>query len=180
MEHLNKFVVQLEWTESWEELSNEEMGILFKNFIAHTKGLEINKSNRMVNVAWNSVKNQVERMTEKYLKDIENGKRGGAPKGNKNATKQPKNNPQTTQEQPKTTEEQPENEVEKQPSNNPRTTYKYKDKYNYKEKYNDKDIVKVDMNSLINSGEILDENKPEEVIDDFFNSFWDKRKYEDK
>lgn len=96
MKHLNKFVVQLEWTESWGELSNEEMGILFKTFIAHSKGLEIDGSNRMVNVAWNSVKNQVDRMNEKYLKDIENGKRGGAPKGNQNAIKQPPNNPKTT------------------------------------------------------------------------------------
>lgn len=174
MEHLNKFVVQLEWTESWEELSNEEMGILFKNFIAHTKGLEIDKSNRMVNVAWNSVKNQVDRMNEKYLKHIENGKKGGAPKGNKNSTKQPNNNQTTTQEQPKTTEQQP--------KNNRQTTYKDKDKDKDKEK--DKDAVKVDMNSLINSeinsGKILDENKPEEVIENFFSEFWDKRKYEDK
>jgi hypothetical protein len=121
---LEKFVVQMEWTESWDELSNEEMGILFRNFIKYTKGLEIDRSNRTVNVAWDSVKKQIDRMTEKYLKDVETGKRGGAPKGNKNASKQPKNNPQTTEEQP---------------LNNPETTYKYKYNYNYKDNYKEKD-----------------------------------------
>lgn len=126
---LDKFVVQLEWTDAWIDLTDEEMGILFRKFISHAKGEELNLENRIVKSNWLGVVKDIDRMTAKYLKDIENGKLGGAPKGNKNASKQPKNNPETTQEQP---------------INNPNTTYKYKDKYNYKEKdkSNDKSIDK--------------------------------------
>jgi hypothetical protein len=148
MKHLNKFVVQLEWTESWGELSNEEMGILFKTFIAHSKGLEIDGSNRMVNVAWNSVKNQVDRMNEKYLKDIENGKRGGAPKGNQNAIKQP--------------------------PNNPKTTYKDNDKDNDKDKVVNSSMSTL-INSVMNSGEIFIQPDSEASIDEGINKFWEKR-----
>ena len=123
---LEKFVVLLEWTDAWFHLTDEEMGILFRKFISHSKGEEMEIENRVVKGLWLSKVNDIDRMTAKYLKDIENGKLGGAPKGNKNASKQPKINPQTTQEQPiinpQTTQEQP------------KTSYKYKDKYNYKEK----------------------------------------------
>lgn len=47
------------------------------------------------------VKPNIEAATKRYDAQIENGKKGGAPKGNNNAKKQPKNNPKTTQEQPK-------------------------------------------------------------------------------
>lgn len=123
---LDKFVVQVEWADAWVDLTDEEMGILFRKFITYAKGEEMELENRIVKSNWLSVIKDIDRMTAKYLKDIENGKLGGAPKGNKNASKQPKINPETTQEQP---------------TNNPNTTYKYKDKYNYKEKdkSNDKD-----------------------------------------
>lgn len=38
---------------------------------------------------------------------FENGKNGGAPKGNQNARKQPKNNQETTEKQPKNNQKQP-------------------------------------------------------------------------
>ena len=38
---------------------------------------------------------------------FENGKNGGAPKGNQNARKQPKNNQETTEKQPKSNQKQP-------------------------------------------------------------------------
>ena len=127
---LDKFVVQLEWTDAWIDLTDEEMGILFRKFISHAKGEELNLENRIVKSNWLGVVKDIDRMTAKYLKDIENGKLGGAPKGNKNASKQPKINPQTTQEQPKNNPET----TQEQPIINPKTSYKYKDKYNYKEK----------------------------------------------
>jgi len=119
-EDLKRFIVQLEWTAGWVDMTDEEMGILFKNFIAYAKGEELNLENRMVKSNWLGVVSDIDRINEKYLRDIENGKKGGAPKGNKNATKQPKYNPQTTQEQP---------------LNNPKTSYKEKEK--------EKDIVDV-------------------------------------
>ena len=123
---LEKFIVQLEWTDSWVDMTDKEMGILFKNFIAYSKGEELNLENRFVKTAWLGIVKQIDRMNTKYIKDIENGKLGGAPKGNKNASKQPKINPITTQEQPLI---------------NPISTYKDKDKDKDKEK--DKDKLKI-------------------------------------
>jgi hypothetical protein len=155
-----RFVVQLEWTDSWTELSDEEMGILFRNFISYAKGEDLNFTNRIVNVSWKSIQPDIDRMNAKYLSDSENGKKGGAPLGNKNASKQPKDNPNTTQEQPKTTQEQPEIEEEKQPLNNPKTTYKEKDKEKDKENDKDKETllsglkeVYEDNIELLNTGE---------------------------
>ena len=48
---------------------------------------------------------------------FENGKNGGAPKGNQNARKQPKNNQETTEKQPKNNQKQPKNN-QKQPNVN--------------------------------------------------------------
>ena len=118
---LDKFVVLLEWTDAWSDLTDEEMGILFKKFISHAKGEDIKIENRIVNQSWLSKVNDIDRMTAKYIKDIENGKTGGAPKGNKNASKQPKNNPETTQEQPLNN---PETTNEIPLKNNPETTPK--------------------------------------------------------
>ena len=118
---LDKFVVLLEWTDAWSDLTDEEMGILFKKFISHAKGEDIKIENRIVNQSWLSKVNDINRMTAKYIKDIENGKTGGAPKGNKNASKQPKNNPETTQEQPLNN---PETTNEIPLKNNPETTPK--------------------------------------------------------
>ena len=43
----------------------------------------------------------VDASKKRYATSVENGKKGGAPKGNHNAKKQPKNNLKTTEEQPK-------------------------------------------------------------------------------
>ena len=101
---LKTFVVQLEWADSWVDMTDEEMGMLFRNFIAYSKGEELNLENRFVKSSWLSVVKQIDRMNKKYFNDVENGKKGGAPIGNTNAkkpiTEQPKNNPETTPKQP--------------------------------------------------------------------------------
>ncbi len=103
-ETLKTFVVQLEWADSWVDMTDEEMGMLFRNFIAYSKGEELNLENRFVKSSWLSVVKQIDRMNKKYFNDVENGKKGGAPIGNTNAkkliTEQPKNNPETTPIQP--------------------------------------------------------------------------------
>ena len=153
---LDKFVVQLEWTDAWVDLTDEEMGILFRKFISHAKGEEMEIKNRMVKNSWLSKVNDIDRMTQKYLKDIENGKKGGAPKGNKNASKQPPNNPQTTQEQPNLNGEM----LLKTTENNPNTTYKYKEKYKLKD---------IDTNITTNrtSGEIFNKVEEQELFECF-------------
>ena len=88
-------------------------------------------------------------MTAKYIKDIENGKTGGAPKGNKNASKQPKNNPETTQEQPLNN---PETTNEIPLKNNPETTPKQPININInKNKNKSKNIIdnEVDVSRVI-------------------------------
>jgi hypothetical protein len=143
---LKKFIIMLEWYPQLKRLTNEELGILFRNLFNHHLGLPIDESDRVSIGVFEGLLPNIDRMNQKYLKDIENGKKGGAPKGNNNASKQPKNNPQSTQEQPK---------------DNVKTTYKEKEKE--KEKYND--IINITSNRT--SGENLDE-----VI----NNFWEKRK----
>lgn len=180
---LDKFVVQLEWTDAWVDLTDEEMGILFRKFISHAKGEEMEIENRIVKSSWLSKVKDIDRMTSKYLKDVENGKSGGAPKGNKNASKQPKNNP-------KTTEQQPVNNPQTTPDK-PQTTYKYK--YNYKEN----NILETDIEDNIstNTGRKLhklphkekdikdimehqgcDWDKAIGILDDF-ETFFNKKKY---
>ena len=112
MKELKRFVVELEWADHFEDLTNEEMGILFKNFITYHKGESVDDSNRIVNIAWKSVVKQIDRMNAKYTKDVENGKKGGRPRKTNNPTITPK-----------------------KPLNNPKVTYKDKDKE--KEEYKD-------------------------------------------
>ncbi len=49
---------------------------------------------------WQKLKTKFNYDLSAYRASIENGKKGGAPKGNTNAQKQPRNNPETTQKQP--------------------------------------------------------------------------------
>ena len=49
---------------------------------------------------WLSLKPTIDSSIKKYIQSVENGKKGGAPKGNNNASKQPKNNQKLTKEQP--------------------------------------------------------------------------------
>ena len=131
----------MEWCNSFDHLSNEEMGILFKNFISYNRNENIDNSNRVVNAIWNLIEPNVERINHTYDTNGKNGTKGGAPKGNNNAKKQPKNNPITTEIQPKynpiTTEIQP---IIK-----PETTYKEKEK----EKDNDKEINNIHSTNIL-------------------------------
>ena len=109
---MKRFVVELEWADHFEDLTNEEMGILFNNFITYHRDGSVDDSSRIVNIAWKSVVKQIDRMNAKYTKDVENGKKGGRPRKTNNPTITPK-----------------------KPLNNPKVTYKDKDKEEYKEEY---------------------------------------------
>tara|TARA_R110001632_G_scaffold88672_1_gene191694 strand:- start:110 stop:685 length:576 start_codon:yes stop_codon:yes gene_type:complete len=128
MKELKRFVVELEWSEHFEDLTNEEMGILFKNFISYHKGNDVDTSSRIVNIAWKSVVKQVDRMNAKYTKDVENGRKGGRPKKTQINPKNPMGYSKT---QPNPTI------TPKKPLNNPKVTYKDKDEY--KEDYKDEE-----------------------------------------
>lgn len=67
-----------------------------------------------LDVAFGQIKASVSASLSRYEACIENGKKGGAPKGNQNAKKQPK--------QPK---KQPDNQPKEQPKNNLNKNYNY-------------------------------------------------------
>ncbi len=87
----------LEWFDSFEELTNEEKGILFQNFSNHHRGLPVDLNNRVVSVIWKSLLPHIERMNKHYQTKIENGKRGGAPKGRIPWNKKPTPNQEHTE-----------------------------------------------------------------------------------
>jgi hypothetical protein len=65
-----------------------------------------------LDLVFGQIKESVSASIKRYETCVENGKRGGAPRGNQNAKK---NNPKQPEKQPK---KQPDNQPEKQPKNN--------------------------------------------------------------
>ena len=132
----SKFVVLMEWVDNLEDLTWSQKGKMFQAFIDFNKNGEVNITDKMVRLAWNFIEPNVIRMSEKYQRDVENGKKGGRPK-------KPALNPSVTQTKP------PDNLNE---------TYKYKhnhkqkQKYKHKEKQNDKENHKEDTGTDISSG----------------------------
>ena len=79
---MEQFVIKLKWDNSFKRLSNEQRGILFKVFFDYHQGLKPDFENDLtVEVLWFNLVNDVERMNTAYQNSVENGKKGGAPKG---------------------------------------------------------------------------------------------------
>ena len=112
---LERFVVPLEWEENFEDLTNEEKGIIFTNFFAYHKGEEVDLSNRIVSSVWKSIVKQIDKINHNYITRIENGKKGGRPKNNRTKTEtKPNNNlTKTDKDKDKDKEKEKENEKEK-------------------------------------------------------------------
>lgn len=76
-----------------ETFSNEQLGRLFRAIFEKQLGKEVVLDDD-IKIAFNFINNQMVIDEDKYKKKCEtnreNGKKGGAPKGNKNASKQPK------------------------------------------------------------------------------------------
>ena len=111
------FIVFSEWEDNCEDLTDEEFGRLMRAFFKYAKnGVKPTFSDRAMRACWRPIQQATDRANEAYQakceKNRENGKKGGAPKGNMNAQKQPNNpNNQTVEKttennrkQPKTTE----------------------------------------------------------------------------
>lgn len=124
---MDRFVFMLEWQTPVQQLTNEEKGILFQNLINYASGCELDTTNRQVNIAWGFLEPNIQRMNKKYQKDVENGKRGGAPKGT---------TPWNSGAKGKQTPSEPIANPEQTHSEGKRT---YKEKYKEKEKYNKKE-----------------------------------------
>ena len=124
---MDKFIVMLEWFDSFEELTNEEKGILFQNFFNHHRGLPVDLNDRVVSVIWKSLLPHIERMNKYYLTKVENGKKGGAPKGRTPWNKKPTPNQEHTESIPTPKQEHSFKEKEKEKE-------KVKENIKYKEK----------------------------------------------
>lgn len=93
------------------------------------------KTTGIEKVVFNLIKPTLNSSVSRYSASVENGRKGGAPKGNTNAKKQPKNNLENNLEQPK---------------NNLNYNYNYNDTYTYNDTYNENENenenVAVDVN----------------------------------
>ena len=95
MSELNQsFVLYTNYYDILADLSNEKLGELFRAILEYktTKKQPVVSVDLLV--VFKFIKNQLDIDEEKYnkkrLKNSENGRKGGAPKGNQNAKKQPK------------------------------------------------------------------------------------------
>lgn len=99
----NDVLIHFEWFDLYEEseLTDEEITELIFAAIRYVKDDENPKlKDRALKAVWSTMKSRIDHDIELYKTKSDNGRRGGAPKGNKNAAKTTENN----QKQPKTTE----------------------------------------------------------------------------
>lgn len=97
------FVIYTDYEDRLSELTDEEVGILFRNVFKYVKTGEVSKMDRVVKSAFNMIKVDLDENNKKYEKRVEanknNGKKGGRPK-----LKITQNNPMgfsETQQKPK-------------------------------------------------------------------------------
>lgn len=138
----NNIIFRASWFKTLDRWSPELVKEFIDTLHNYYNNNEINIKNERVLDMWINAEPLLDGDRERYNKRVEtnreNGKNGGAPKGNKNASKSTENNqeqPKTTennQEQPKTTEglkKQPKQPIEKE-----------KEKEKEKESEKEKDI----------------------------------------
>ena len=91
------FVMYASQYDALENLTDAEIGqIIRKLFLKITRDEEYTCDNKLVDGIAKSFFPNIYAASKRYEASVNNGKKGGAPKGNQNAKKQPK----TTQEQP--------------------------------------------------------------------------------
>jgi len=96
MEQRNSFVFYRSFLESIEEAQPDEQLQLYRAIALYALNLEEPKLTGLVRAVWVAIKPQLDANYTRYMngrKGAEHGKKGGAPKGNSNAKKQPQNNP---------------------------------------------------------------------------------------
>jgi len=91
------FIVYKSWRTAFELLTDSEKSQFMLNLFKFHNDEEIILDTPMLEMFWKSIEYNLYDNDRRYQTSKENGAKGGAPKGNKNASKQPK----TTEEQPK-------------------------------------------------------------------------------
>lgn len=98
----NSFIFYSSYYDAISELPEDEQGLIYKAIIDYAIAKkEPHNLTPACRMCFKLIKPTIDAALSRYDASVENGKRGGAPKGNSNAQKQPKNNLETTQEQPK-------------------------------------------------------------------------------
>ena len=137
----NSVIILRSYWESIKDLPDDKQLLFLKSIIEYGMNNIEPEFTGIEKSFWIQIKATIDNSMKRYNTSIENGKKGGAPKGNNNAKKQPKNNPITTEilpnNNPITTEIQP--------TDKPKTTYKEKDK----EKDNDKEINNIHSTNIL-------------------------------
>ncbi len=94
------FLFYLSWKKQLDDLDDIELRRFIYNLIKYHEGEEIDLPTKTDRLAWNGILTGLEINQDKYEKRVqanrENGKLGGAPKGNQNASKEKstENNPE--------------------------------------------------------------------------------------
>ena len=133
----NSVIILRSYWESIKDLPDDKQLLFLKSIIEYGMNNIEPEFTGIEKSFWIQIKATIDSSMKRYNTSIENGKKGGAPKGNNNAKKQP----ETTQEQPKSTQEQPKSTIQ-QPETKVDNLYKDKDKDKYKDVDKDKDVDK--------------------------------------
>lgn len=142
MKTKESFVFYKSFYEAINKLPEEYQLELMKVIMIYNFEEELPKMSPVVEAMFTLIKANIDKASQRYEASVENGKKGGAPKGNDNAKKQPRNNLKTTQNnlnQPGLNLKQPRN--------------------NLNDNDNDNDNVNVNVND--NENENVDENENE-------------------
>ena len=98
------FICYLDSHRAISRLTDAQAGQLYKALFAYvTDGVVLDDSDTIVTVMFDLLSAQIDRDYLRYFTSVENGKKGGASKGNQNAKTSSKNNRKTTPVESKTT-----------------------------------------------------------------------------
>ena len=98
----NSFIFYSSYYDAISELPEDEQGLIYKAIIDYAIAKkEPHNLTPACRMCFKLIKPTIDAALSRYDASVENGKKGGAPKGNSNAQKQPKNNLETTQEPPR-------------------------------------------------------------------------------
>ncbi|MDR2065715.1 MAG: DUF6291 domain-containing protein [Prevotellaceae bacterium] len=106
----DSFIFYKSWYNAIRDLPNDVRLEVYESAMRCAFGETVEGLKPLANVAFNFIKDDIQRQKQSYqsvvLKNKENGKKGGAPKGNQNAKKQ---RDEELEKQPKTTQNNPNN-----------------------------------------------------------------------
>lgn len=134
------FIVYQSWRAAFELLNENEKATFITNLFKFNNNEEIVLDTPMLNMFWKSIEYNLYENDKRYKTSVENGSKGGAPKGNQNAKKQP-NQPNSTQKQPNQLSVEQNNLNDNDNDNvNDNVKEKVKDKEKEDVKQNDKQV----------------------------------------